>query len=65
MTELEKLEQETAVYINEEINWGAYKNEVIKTANKSEAAKDDVEQFASDAFFYGWQAAKKHFECKP
>lgn len=44
-------------YLSEGINWDAYNNEVIKTANKSEAAKGDVEQFAADSYWQGWQDA--------
>jgi len=64
MTESERLDIETDKHIDNDINWFAYKNDVIKTANKSESAKGDVIQFAADSFFHGWQAAKKYFQEK-
>lgn len=48
--EFEKAQQE---YLDEGINWDACKNEVIKTADKSSAGRDDVEQFACDTFHAG------------
>ena len=59
-TEFEILEQEIEKYIREEINWDACKNEVIKTAYKNNKAMGDVEQFAADSFFHGWQKAKEY-----
>ena len=64
MTEDEKLESEIENHLVSDINWFAYKNDVIKTANKNESARGDVEQFAADSFFHGWQAAKKYFQIK-
>ena len=64
MNELEALDQKTEEYIEAGINWDAYENEVIIAADKSEMARGDVEQFASDAFQYGWMAAKAYFESK-
>lgn len=62
MTEIETLDKETQNHIDADINWEADKNAVIIAANESEMSRGDVEQFASDSFYHGWQKAKEYFE---
>jgi hypothetical protein len=64
-TEEEVINEETEKHIKEDINWGACLNPIIKIANESESGRDDVEQFASDSFWYGWQRAKEYFKNNP
>ena len=64
MTELEILDKKTENYLTDGINWDAYKNEAIIAANKSDLARCDIEQLASDSFQEGWFAAKSYFESK-
>ena len=64
MTELEFLDKKTEEYIQDGINWDAHRNEAIISANKSELARGDIEQLASDSFQEGWFAAKSYFEGK-
>lgn len=64
MTEIEVLDKKTEEYIQDGINWDAHKNEAIIAANKSELARGDIEQLASDSFQEGWFAAKRYFESK-
>lgn len=61
MTEIEILDKKTEEYIQEGINWDAHKNEAIIAANKSELARGDIEQLASDSFQEGWFAAKDYY----
>ena len=46
-------EAEFEKYLNEGINWDANKHTVIKASYKSKSAREDVEQFAYDSFWYG------------
>ena len=62
MTELEILHKKTEDYLADGINWDAHKNEPIIAANKSDLARGDIEQLASDSFKEGWFAAKSYFE---
>ena len=64
MTEIEVLDKNTEGYIQHGINWDAHENEAIIAANKSELAKGDIEQLASDSFQEGWFAATRYFESK-
>jgi len=64
MTELEFLDKKTEDYLTDGINWDAHKNEAIIAANKSDLARGDIEQLASDSFQEGWFAAKAYFESK-
>ena len=64
MTEIEFLDEKTEEYIQDGVNWAAHKNEAIIAANKSELARGDIEQLASDSFQEGWFAAKRYFERK-
>ena len=58
------LQEEIQKYIDEDINWCAFNNEIIKTANKSEMARGDVEQFAMDSFAQGWMKAREFHNIK-
>ena len=62
MTELEILDQKTEEYLKDGINWDADKNEAIIAANKSDLARGDIEQLASDSFQEGWFASKNYFK---
>jgi hypothetical protein len=44
-------------YLTEGINWDAFRNVVIITANKGKKERGDVEQFAADSYWQGWQDA--------
>lgn len=63
-TEIEILNKKTEEYVREGINWDAHKNEVIIVANKSELARGDIEQLASDSFQEGWFVAKDYYNGK-
>lgn len=50
--EEKKLQEAIEKHLLEDIAWEAHKNPIIQVN------KGDVEQFASDSFCHGWQAAK-------
>lgn len=60
LKEANELDKKTDIYVEEVINWDAHKNEVTIAANKSDIAREDIEQFAMDSFQEGWFACKRY-----
>lgn len=59
--ETEKYNEALEKYLSDGINLDACNNEVIKTSYKSETARGDVEQLASDSFFEGCKFVMEMF----